>query len=41
VTVLGGVPRFLTPVDKYHVFVQVLSGEMTVGQCAELADYTR
>jgi transposase len=27
--------RFLTPAEKYQAFVQVLSGEMTVAQCAE------
>jgi transposase-like protein len=27
--------RFLSPAEKYQAFVQVLSGEMTVAQCAE------
>jgi transposase len=27
--------RFLTPVEKYQAFVQVLSGELSVAQCAE------
>ena len=27
--------RFLSPVQKYEAFVQVLTGEMTVAQCAD------
>jgi transposase len=27
--------RFLTPAEKYQAFVQVLSGELSVAQCAE------
>ncbi|HZA75862.1 MAG TPA: hypothetical protein VE623_05675 [Acidimicrobiales bacterium] len=27
--------RFLSPAEKYQAFVQVLTGEMTVAQCAE------
>ncbi len=27
--------RLLSPAEKYEVFVQVLSGEMTVAQCAD------
>ena len=27
--------RLLSPVEKYEAFVQVLSGEMTVAQCAD------
>jgi transposase len=27
--------RFLTPAEKYQAFVQVLTGEMSVAQCAE------
>ena len=27
--------RLLSPVEKYEAFVQVLTGEMTVAQCAD------
>ncbi len=27
--------RFLTPAEKYQVFVQVLTADMSVSQCAE------
>ena len=27
--------RFLSPVQKYEAFVQVLTGEMTVAECAD------
>ena len=31
----GGRRRLLSPVQKYEAFVQVLSGEMTVAECAD------